>query len=293
MINIILALLFSTLIMVTFKLFDRFKIDTMQAITFNYMVAVISGLVSYQGAISPQEFARMPWFINGIVIGCFFIAVFFVFATSSRKVGIAITAVSSKMSVVIPVLAGVFLLRNDHFTLVKVIGIILALIAFYLTFKRKEKINLSKGYFILPLLLFLGNGTNDTLMSITSFTHQTNQLGQTTALLIVVFSTALVIGAVITLGRYIFRKKMIQGRNIIAGIILGLFNYLSTYYFFKSLDLYPNSVFFPVFNAGIVSLSALTGFLVFREKLRPINWAGIVAAIIAIIVIALAGNGNI
>jgi drug/metabolite transporter (DMT)-like permease len=293
MINILLALLFSTLIMVTFKLFDRFRIDTLQAITFNYLVAVVSGVVSYKGALSPAGFFSMPWFQNGLLIGCFFIAVFFVFATSSRRVGIAITAVSSKMSVVIPVLAGVFLLKNDHLTIIKVIGIILALIAFYLTFKKKEKINLSKGYFVLPVLLFLGNGTNDTLMSYTSFTHQTNQLGHTTPLLIVVFTTALLIGSAIMLGRYIIYRKGIQGRNVIAGIILGLFNYLSTYYFFRSLNIYPNSVFFPVFNAGIVSLSAITGFLVFREKLRVINWIGIVAAILAIIVIALAGDGNV
>ncbi|MFO7721716.1 MAG: hypothetical protein R6V49_00690 [Bacteroidales bacterium] len=288
MINIVLALLFSTLIMVTFKLFDKFRIDTLQAITVNYLVAVIAGLVSYQGDLSPRGFIAMPWFINGIVIGCFFIAVFFVFATSSRRVGIAITAVSSKMSVVIPVLAGVFLLRNDHFTLIKVTGIALALVAFYLTFKKKEKIDISKGYFFLPILLFLGNGTNDTLMSFTSFTHQTNQLGQTTPLLIVVFSTSLVIGLFISAGRYLLLKQRISSRNIIAGIMLGLFNYLSTYYFFRSLNLYPNSVFFPVFNAGIVSLSALTGYLVFREKLRPVNWIGIATAIAAIVIIALA-----
>lgn len=287
MINIILALLFSTLIMVSFKLFDRFRIDTIQAITVNYIVAVAAGLLSYRGEIKASEILSLPWLYHGMFIGCFFILVFFVFATSSRKVGIAITAVSSKMSVVIPVLVGVFILKNDHFTVVKIIGIVIALVAFYLTFKKKEPIDLKKRYFLLPVLLFLGNGTNDSMMSYTNFTFNTNSQNETTLLLIVIFSTALILGLGITFWRSVIMKHPVFIRNIVAGAILGILNYLSTYYFFKSLDLYPNSVFFPVFNAGIVSLSALTGFLVFREKLRTINWIGIMAAIAAIIIIAL------
>jgi drug/metabolite transporter (DMT)-like permease len=287
MITILLALLFSTLIMVTFKLFERFRIDTIQAITVNYVIAVLAGILSYQGDLNPAEIVALPWFRYGLLIGCFFIITFFIFATSARKVGIAITAVSSKMSVVIPVMVGVFILKNDVLNLTKVVGIAIALLAFYLTFKKKEPVSIRKGYFLLPLLLFLGNGTNDSLQSYVSFTHQTNGMNQTTLLLIVIFGTSLVLGTMVTTFRWVFLKKKLLMRNVLAGIILGLFNYLSTYYFLRSLDLYPNSVFFPVFNAGIVSLSALTGFFIFREKLRPVNWAGILAAILAIVIIAL------
>jgi multidrug transporter EmrE-like cation transporter len=37
-------------------------------------------------------------------------------------------------------------------------------------------------------------------------------------------------------------------------------------------------------------MSALTGFFVFREKLRTINWIGIGLAIVAIVIIALADS---
>lgn len=285
MISIIFALLFSTLIMVTFKLFERFRIDTIQAITVNYLVAVTIGILSYQGEIKPAEIIALPWIINGLIIGCFFILVFFVFATSARKVGIAITAVSSKMSVVIPVIIGVTILKNDTLTALKITGIIIALVAFYLTFKKKERIDLKKRYFLLPVLLFLGNGTNDSMMSYTSFSHQINELNQTPLLLIIIFGTALIIGIMITLSRSISTGEPFMAKNFAAGVILGFLNYYSTYYFFKSLDLYPNSVFFPVFNAGIVSLSALVGYIVFREQLRLVNWLGIVLAIIAILII--------
>ncbi|HRZ42475.1 MAG TPA: hypothetical protein P5228_07215 [Bacteroidales bacterium] len=290
MIHLLLALLFSTLIMVTFKIFGKFRIDTLQAITTNYLVAIISGILTAPAGTSVSTLLQAPWLFNAIIIGFFFITVFSVFAVSSLKAGIAITAVSSKMSVVIPVLLGVLVLKNDTLTPVKAAGIVLALIAFYLTFRRKEPFRLKSILVILPVLLFLGNGTNDSLMSYTNVMYGVNENDDTTRLFIVVFSTAFSIGMLITLVRWLVYKVPFQGKNLIAGIILGLFNYLSTYYFYKALGSFPNSVFFPVFNAGIVTLSALTGFLVFREKLRPVNWAGIGASILAIVLIAFADN---
>jgi len=289
MINLPLAILFSTLIMVTFKLFERFRIDNLQAITVNYIVAVGLGLLTYRGELSPSEVTELPWFPYAALIGVFFILVFFVFATSARKVGIAITAVSSKMSVIIPVLTGVIIMRNDTLNGIKIAGILTALIAFYLTFKKKEPVNLKKGYVFLPLLLFLGNGTNDSLQSFTTHTFGVNILNQTTLMLTVVFGSALTIGIILSLWRHLVMKVPLRRRNIPAGIILGLFNFYSTYFFLRSLDFFPNSVFFPVFNAGIVTMSALTGLLLFKEQLRPVNKFGIVLAIIAIIVIARGG----
>ncbi len=289
MINLPLAILFSTLIMVTFKLFERYRIDTIQAITVNYVVAVAFGLITYRGDLTPAEVVQLPWYPYASVIGVFFILVFFVFATSARKVGIAITAVSSKMSVIIPVLVGVLIMKNDSLNVVKTIGILLALIAFYLTFKKREAVSIRKRYVFLPLLLFLGNGTNDSLQSYTTYTFGTNLANHTTLMLIVVFGTALVIGTGISLWRAVVHKVGIAPRNMIAGTVLGLLNFLSTYYFLRSLDFYPNTVFFPVFNAGIVAMSALTGLFLFKEQLRPINKFGIVLAVIAIIVIARGG----
>lgn len=285
--TLILALTFSTLIMVTFKLFERYRIHTLHAITMNYVVALGCGILMMPVHIIPSEIVTLPWFHYGLIIGVFFIMTFFVFATSARKVGIAITAVSSKMSVVIPVIAGVILLKNDTLSLLKIAGILIALIAFYLTFKKKEPVNLRRRYALLPVLLFLGNGTNDTLQSFVTNVYGISKSGHVPVLLIIIFATALCIGLLVTGYQRIILGVLIQKRSVLAGVLLGLLNYFSTYFFLMTLDKLPNSVFFPVFNAGIVTLSALTGFFVFREKLRPVNWVGIGLAIAAIIIIAL------
>jgi drug/metabolite transporter (DMT)-like permease len=251
------------------------------------LVAVVFGFLTYNGDIKPVDIIWQSWLPNGIIIGFFFIAIFFLFALSAQKAGVAITAVSSKMSVVLPVIVGVVILKNDHLTFLKVTGIIFALVAFYLTFKKKEKIDINKKYFFLPILLFFGNGTNDSLMSYTEFMHNINQAANVTMLLNVIFSTALIIGLTVVVFLILFKNEKIKLKNIIAGIFLGLFNFASTYYFFNSLDRYPNSVFFPIFNTGIVSLSALAGYFIFKEKLKTINWIGIFVAICAIMLIAI------
>lgn len=284
MIFLLLAIVLSTAIVISFKLFGRYRIDNVQAITFNYAIAAILGFVLYP---KPYTFAELPsneWFPWALGIGVTFIVVFFLFALSAQKAGVAITAVLSKMSVIIPVSVGIFL-YHDNINALKIFGILAAIIAFYLTFKQKGGEKVSKKYLLLPLLLFLGNGTNDTLTK----HSQMNYVGDEQFLFIsTIFSMSLLIGLCIMAYYIIFKGMKITGRSIVAGLILGVLNFGSSYFFLLGLYEFESAVFFPIFNVSIVSLSALSGLLFFGEKLRPINWLGICIAVSAILLIYIA-----
>ncbi len=284
MIFLILTIVQSTAIFVVMKLFNRFRIDNWQAITVNYFVATVFGLIIYKGDISPGVIIDKEWFIYALILGLTFISTFFVFALSSQKVGVALTSVASKMSVVIPVLAGLILL-NEKINLLSGLGVAIALLAFYLTLGKGANSSFPRKYLILPLLLFMGNGINDTLMKYAEYYYvaDTNDL---ILFLSIIFSASLILGLFISTAKYIDKKYSVSPRNILAGIILGLLNFGSTFYILKCMSIYDSSVVFPVSNAGIVSLSALIGFFLFKEKLSKINWAGIMLAILAIILIA-------
>jgi uncharacterized membrane protein len=99
---------------------------------------------------------------------------------------------------------------------------------------------------------------------------------------------ALCAGFLILVTRSFFTKQKIYLRNIIGGFFLGLLNFSATYYFLMALGEFQSSVVFPIMNVGIVALSALTAFFIFREKLALINWIGILLAIVAILAIAYA-----
>ena len=64
-------------------------------------------------------------------------------ALTSQKNGVSVAAVAGKMSIVIPVLFGIYL-YDENLTIQKSIGIILALFAVLLT-TSKEKTSVKKG----------------------------------------------------------------------------------------------------------------------------------------------------
>lgn len=288
MVFLILAILISTSIVITFRLFSRFQIDNLQAITTNYLVAAILGFLIHPAVFSWVEIPGKPWFFFSCIIGVTFILTFFLFALSAQKVGVAVTSVTSKMSVVIPVTVGI-LAYAEPASAIKLFGIVLSLLAFYLTFRKKNSQKIEKKFLILPLLLFLGNGTNDTLTK----HSQMFLIGNDYMLFLgMVFSVGFLIGITMVIIKAIRKKeesKIILWKNLLAGAWLGLLNFGSSYYFIVGMSHFQSSVFFPIFNVSIVSLSAMAGFLFFKERLSVLNWAGIALAIVAILLIAVGG----
>ena len=280
---LIASILFSASILVLFRYFKQWGIDNLQAIIVNYVVAAAIGFASHEGASSLDIIVEKPWFPVSIILGILFIGVFFLFALSSQVAGVAITAVASRMSVVIPVTAA-FLLFDETATLTKIFGIALALPAFYLTFKKKRNEKVAFLTLLLPLAIFIGTGSNDLLMKYTEYHYLQDDLFQ---LLAVVFTLSLVIGVIILLVRVVLGKTVLQTKNIAAGLALGMVNFYSTYFMFRSMEYFDSSVMFPVLNIGVVSLAAFSDALLFNEKFSTANRIGIGLALLAIVFISI------
>lgn len=282
---LLLAIFFSSCIIVTFRLFSKLKIDNLQAITANYLIAALFCFFIWEEEIVFQELYHSPWFPWSIINGILFILVFFIFAQSAQKAGVAVTAVASKMSVIIPVAIG-FFIYDDHISFLKIAGILTAFPAFYLIFKKPDKpIEPDKRYIFLPLILFLGTGSNDSIMKHAQKYHIGNEF---LLFLGVIFTFSLIIGSAFLIRKLYYTRQRLELRNLLAGFLLGFFNFSSTYFFLKGLTVFESSVFFPVFNVSIVSMGALIGLLIFKEKLWWKNWLGIVLAILTILFIAFA-----
>ncbi len=284
MILLLSALFFSLCIMVTFKLFPRFGISITQAIITNYFVASSLGFLMLGETPNTEFFKGNDWIFTAMLSGLFLILVFNVFALSAEKAGVAITAVSSKMSVIIPVLAG-FLFFNETLPFIKIVGVIFVMISFYLVFKKKEGYQLKWALLILPFLLFLGNGTNDTILKFAQYNFINSDTGYI-KFLTVAFGISFLLGTIVLIIRIILKKETIKLKNILAGIWLGTCNWFSTLFFLKGLGVMDVSVFIPVFNAGLVSLAALIGLTIFKEPLNRLNIFGIILSVIAITFIA-------
>lgn len=283
---LLLAITASTLILISFNFFSRFNIDDFTAITINYIVGSLFGFNFIHWDQTLPGIYNASWFPMALLTGILLIAGFVLFAISTRKAGVAITAISSRMSVILPVMLGLLLL-NDQAGILKIIGIALALIALYLTLKKDSKEKFSVKLILVPLAVFLFMGLNDSAVKITQhfFLMDKGDSGYV-AYAATSFMIAFFIGLFISFYRIWKGTKVFRIQNLIAGIILGLLNWFSIYYLLKGLELMQVSVFIPILNISVVALSSVLGFTLFKEKLRPQNWVGIFLAVVAIILIA-------
>lgn len=286
MIYLLLSITASTLIFIIFKLLDRFKINTLQAIVVNYFAACLFGIWSYDEPVNVTEILESKWLFGAIGLAFLFIAVFNIMALTAQRNGISVVSVASKMSVIIPVIFGVYM-YNEGVGAQKIIGIILALVAVYLTSVRpKTTSNLAKGL-LFPVLLFFGSGIIDTSIKYIETTYiSENGIPIFSA---TIFAFAFIIGSSILIYRSFKKSIKFPIKAIIAGGILGIVNYFSIYYLLKALnhESLESSTLFTVNNVAIVMISTLLGLLVFRESISKTNWFGILLAVVSIVLVTL------
>lgn len=280
MIYLILCVLFSSAIFIAFKFFAKFNIDTFQAIIINYFTAFTIGYLSYDNKIIFVEIPNQPWFVGALILSVLFILVFNVMGLTSQKNGVSVASVASKMSIIIPVLSGICLYK-EQLNIQKILGVVFALFAVYMVI-TKGKTSIKKNTLIFPLLLFFGSGIIDTFLKYTQNTYVAN--AEVSIFSATIFLLAGIIGLTLFL---IKRKKEFSIKNGIGGIILGVVNYYSVYYLLKALDTDSmlSSEVFTLNNVAIVGITTILGLLLFKEKLLIKNWVGIGFAIISIVLI--------
>ena len=289
MIFLALSIIASTLIFVIFRLFASYNINTLQAIVVNYFVACICGVIGYQNSIELSAIPQYNWFYYTLALGALFIIVFNLMAITTQHNGLSVVSVATKMALVIPIAFGLWYYKEPLGTS-KAAGIVLALIAVYLVAVKKDSsINLQKKNLVFPVLVFLGSGLIDTSLNFLQNDFITDKslipLFSST-----IFLTAGVIGIMVLVAQKIKGVLVLEFKNIIAGIVLGIPNYFSIYFLVKALrsDLFDSSGIFTINNVGIVIISTLLGIVFFKEQLSIKNWIGITLAVISIALVSLA-----
>ena len=281
---ILLSILLSSLLVICFKVFEKFQVNNSNAISFNYISASASGFIFGYSEIIQIKVFQSDWFPYTLLFGLFFISVFNLIGIGVKKSGLIPVAISQKMSLIIPLAFSIYYYQ-EAWGLLKFAGIGMALIAIYLSSYKdsnnsESKLPISKN-FLFPTLIFLGSGIVDVCIKITQ-EHLAANI-DFSVLLTFIFGSAGIIGL---LKSIVYRVEF-QFKDLVAGLVLGLFNFSSTYVLMKALaqDHYESSFIFSINNIGIILFNTAVAAIVFKEKLNRLNAIGILIAILAITII--------
>lgn len=284
MIDIIYTTITFSSMLVLFKYFGKYGVNNLQAIIVNYFTAgTLSLIVAHNNdiKISLPDIIYSTYIIPSLIIGFLFIVTFNLLAFGTQKIGIAISTVANKMSMIIPVIIGISLF-SEKLGMFKLIGIVLAISAIYMTSTKSGKLSFDKKFLPIILLIFFGQGMADGTLS---WAQKFSINDENTPLFFAsVFLIAGILGSVFLIYKTIKNGFKLEFKNLIWGIGLGIPNYLTLHFFVRSLQspIFESSQVFPIVNMGVIVLTALAGILLFREKLSFFNWGGILVAVLAI-----------
>ena len=296
MVYLALSILSSTAIFVVFKLIDRYKVFTLSAILVNYATACIAGFFLSSNNPFTLSAVNSNWFPTAIIIGILFIVMFYIIGKSTQTAGVAVTSVAAKMSVIFPIAFSIWYDTNDSLTILKIVGLLTALFAVYLTVYQKHSVKLNPRTIVLPVVLFIGMGIVDSFLKFAQSTYINNDIKSIFSTW--VFAFAGLSGLFVVLFNGKAAKGLLSIKAWLLGVLLGVVNFGSMFFLISALNHTDistgqqamGSVVFGIINIGIVALGVLTGFIVFKERPSRVNWVGIGLSVFAIYILSLASQ---
>ena len=114
MIYIAISIILFNVLVVFFKLFEKYNIDNLQALISNYFISALLSLLLLSENDNIQSSIESEWFIHAIILGTLFISIFNIYALGIQKIGIATSSVINKMSFVVPVVFSIIFYENTN-----------------------------------------------------------------------------------------------------------------------------------------------------------------------------------
>ncbi|HSN47539.1 MAG TPA: hypothetical protein VLR29_02145 [Flavobacterium sp.] len=280
MLFLVLSIICSVSVGVIFKVARQYPINNTQIVAANYLFALALCYFFFSPDLTKVE-VDAPWGIY-VPLGFLLPFIFLFLAASIKHVGIVKTDAAQRLSLFIPILAA-WLLFGEKFNGLKITAFAIALPALFLILAKPSENTKTKWMY--PAVVLIGFGLIDILFKqIALYTT----LPYTTSLF-VVFALALVIMTAVVGFEIISKKAKINYLNLLFGALVGLFNFGNILFYLKAHQSFADnpSTVFAGMNLGVIIIGSLTGIFIFKEKLSKWNYAGLLLALGAIVLIVM------
>ncbi|MFR8672754.1 MAG: hypothetical protein ACLVFI_09160 [Christensenellales bacterium] len=198
--------------------------------------------------------------VLSIINGCLYLGTLLLQQVNIRKNGTTISASFSHMGVLVPTVLSIFLF-GEYPGRLQWVGVALALAAILILNIQgradKEKAN-SKIWLV---FLLISGGCADMMSKI--FERYGNHRYES-HFLFYTFVVALFLSAV----WIVYTKEWPSYREVLYGLVMGSFNYLSTMFLLKSVLRLPAFLVYPVYSVGVILFVNVVNFLFLKERLQ-------------------------
>ena len=287
MIYLLASIALSTGIFVLFQRFEHWGVHTLQAIVINYGVAAALGWSLCGGPSMFIEVQAASWVWIALAMGVLFIYLFQLIARSTQTLGLTVTSIASKLSMVLPVALFLAFDPMDALTWQKGVAIAMAVPAIVLASWKEESLTVQRGWkkWTVPLVIFVGSGCIDFMFA--AYSGETHM--QTVAHRYLFASLPLTTACIAGLFWLSATGQLrLPSRNTaMAGLGLGIINFGSLYFLLETYDKVSlaRSGVMPVNNLGVILLSAAASVLFLNEQLNGRNRWGLALGSLVILLL--------
>jgi len=273
---LILSIAFSSGVAITMKVANARQLNIGQFLAVNYLVCS-AGLLSWGAWRTIGMNSIFIWSL-GIFVGIMYVLCLWLFNRAIEAGGLALSTTLMRLSAALPTL-GSLLLFAEQATPFQILGIVLAFVC--LPLASKEPLSLGHAWrgMIWGLLLFAAYGLTDFAFKVQA---ELEPAADPDAFIATIFGTALVL----TLPQF-FKSSPPTRQCLLWGFVLGIANVLATYFWIRALAQIPGSVAFPTLGLGVIVVTTVASLVIWKERLRPVNWAFLGLACAAVLLINL------
>ncbi len=280
MISLLLTIICSTSIALILKTNDVKKGHPIILLSGNYLAAslICFAFMMFSGIFE----ISLETFLFGIVLGLLFVAAFFMFAESVSRAGTALAVVSSRLSVLIPIVLSIIIFHETP-NLKQIAAFILTLLTiifFYYSLKTSQEKTHSVADYVCLILLLVGIGINDFGMKVF---QQSKPMTEKPFFLFCIFGSAFIYSFSFAL----FKNTDFQKKTFFRGISLGIPNIFSSFFLISALTVLPAMIVFPSINISIIVLTSISAYILWKEKVNKFGLYSIITGLIAIVLFGI------
>lgn len=277
MISLILAVLSSALVSIIMRVSTGRVKQDLGMLTVNYIVCtLLSGL--FTGVASVVDFSQPGMGLTvgmGMVNGVLFLAGFVLMQLNVQRNGVVLTSIFPKLGLLVTLLVSVCFYHEVP-TGGQVAGFCIAMFAIFLINYRKN--GQAAGFKAGLIAMLLACGMADAMSKVFTESRAVRLEPQ---FLFYTFVTAAALCAL-----YMGRKGQKIGREeLLWGTLIALPNFFSAKFLLGALESLAAVIVYPAFSVGTILVVTMTGVLAFRERLSKLQWTGMAAILVALVLL--------